>query len=211
MLPNNDIENNASNNSLEISDQNSETNLPVEQAKLDKAIDSIPLDVAEKEIIAKIIEAPTRSELQQQFDAFNINQSKKNALRIVKLNSLLGKVEDQAIARFEKRPDQISNKELLEYINVISGQIDRAQKNVDTLSAAPMISVAAQKTDVTINVGNDLSRDSKERVMDAISALLKQVKAATDAQNDQIEVEFEDKTDDVEIPSASSESINDEE
>ena len=211
MLPDNNIENTASSNSSNISDQEVENTLPVEQAKLDKAIDSIPLDIAEKDIIAKIIEAPTRSELQQQFDAFNINQSKKNALRIVKLNSLLGKVEDQAIARFEKRPDQVSNKELLEYINVISGQIDRAQKNVDTLSAAPTINVAAQKTDVTINVGNDLSRDSKERVMDAISALLKQIKAATDTQNDQIEVEFEDKTDDVEIPSASSESINDEE
>lgn len=187
--------------------------VPIEDASVDQVIDTIPLDRAEKDIIAKIIEAPTRSELQQQFDAFNINQSKKNALRIVKLNSLLGKVEDQAIARFEKRPDQISNKELLEYINVISGQIDRAQKNVDTLSAAPTINVAAQKTDVTINVGNDLSRDSKERVMDAISALLKQVKSATETP-EPVEVEYEDKTDIVvedDLASTSSKSETNEE
>ena len=37
---------------------------------------------------------------------------------VVKLSNLLNKVEDQAIERFERRPDQVSNKELLEYMNV---------------------------------------------------------------------------------------------
>lgn len=151
----------------------------VDNSELDEAIDTsliaLPLETAEEEIIAKIIDAPNKTELQEQFDAFNMNQSKKNALRIVKLNGLLSKVEDQAISRFEKRPDQVSNKELLEYMNVVSSQIDRAQRQVDLLRDTPAIQVNNQKNEVNINIGNQLDRDSKERVMDAISGLLKQI------------------------------------
>lgn len=174
-------------------DENVSTAVTVANSDLNTAIDhsllTLPLEEAEQQLIAKIIEAPTRDELQHQFELFNMNQSKKNALRIIKLNNLLAKVEDQAIERFEKRPDQVSHKELLEYMNVVSGQIDRAHKQVDTLSAAPTIHMLAQKNEVNINVGGqELDRDSKERVMDAISALLKQVQKATSEPADVIEV-----------------------
>lgn len=147
--------------------------------ELDEAIDislaALPLDITEQELMKKIIDAPSRQELQKQFDLFNINQSKKNALRVVKLSNLLDKVEDQAIDRFERRPDQVSNKELLEYMNVVSNQIERAQKSVDSLKDAPAIHITNQRNELNINVGPELDRDSKERVMDVISVLLKQV------------------------------------
>lgn len=147
---------------------------------IDKSLLSLPLEAAEQQLIAKIIDAPTKEDLQHQFDLFNMNQSKKNALRIIKLNNLLSKVEDQAIERFEKRPDQVSHKELLEYMNVVSGQIDRAHKQVDSLNMAPPIQVLSQKNEVNINMGGgELDRDGKERVMDAISKLLQQVQKAT--------------------------------
>lgn len=174
-------------------------------AELDAAIDAsllaLPLEVAEQQLVERIIEAPTKAELQHQFDLFNINQSKKNALRIIKLNNLLSKVEDQAIERFERRPDQVSNKELLEYMNVVSNQIDRAQKSVDALSVSPAIHVNNQKNEVNINIGPELDRDSKERVMDAISALLKQVQKNTSAQPVDYEI-----TDVVEVEDISEES-----
>ena len=160
-----------------------------EDKELDEAIDKsmalLPLDEQEQEIVNQIIKAPTQKDLQTQFDLFNINQSKKNALRIIKLNSLLDKVEDQAIERFEKRPDQVSNKELLEYMNVVAGQIDRSQKFIDTLKDKPMIKVNNQKNEVNINIGTELNRDSKERVMDAIQILLKQLNK-TPEDNDKI-------------------------
>lgn len=150
-----------------------------ETQDLEEAIDNsmalLPLDEQEEQIVNQIIKAPTQKELQEQFDLFNINQSKKNALRIIKLNSLLDKVEDQAIERFEKRPDQVSNKELLDYMQVVANQIDRSQKVIDTLKDKPMIKVNNQKNEVNINIGSELNRDSKERVMDAIQVLLKQL------------------------------------
>ena len=151
-----------------------------EEVELNEAIDvslkAFPLEITEKELLARIIDAETKIELQNQFELFNINQSKKNALRIVKLSNLLDKVEDQAIERFERRPDQVSNKELLEYMNVVSNQIERAQKSVDTLKDMPAIQINSQTNEININVAPQLDRDSKGRVMEAIAALLKQAK-----------------------------------
>ena len=173
--------------------------------ELDEAIDislaALPLDITEQELMKKIIDAPSRQELQKQFDLFNINQSKKNALRVVKLSNLLDKVEDQAIDRFERRPDQVSNKELLEYMNVVSNQIERAQKSVDSLKDVPAIHITNQRNELNINVGPKLDRDSKERVMDVISVLLKQVQkeALITPEVEIVEQEESSDTDEIQI------------
>ena len=60
-------------------------------------------------------------------------------------------------------------------MNVVSNQIDRAQKSVDGLKDTSAIHITNQKNELNINVGPQLDRDSKERVMDAIAILLKQV------------------------------------
>ena len=60
-------------------------------------------------------------------------------------------------------------------MNVVSNQIDRAQKSVDAVKDAPAITINNQKNELNINVGPQLDRDSKEKVMDVISLLLKQI------------------------------------
>ena len=151
---------------------------PDTDEKIDNALSVVPLDKKENEIVSEIIKAETKEQLTAQFDLFNMNQSKKNALRIIKLNTLLAKVEDQAIERMTKRPDMVSNRELLDYMNVVSNQIDRAQKQVDALNDKPAISLKQEnKTQVNINVGQ-IDHDGKEKVIDAISALLKQINTA---------------------------------
>ena len=176
-----------------LEEKEQEVKLIETEEDLDKAIDEslalLPLDEQQQKIIGDIIKAPSQKELQEQFDLFNINQSKKNALRIIKLNSLLDKVEDQAIERFEKKPDQVSNKELLEYMTVVAGQIDRSQKYIDTLKDKPMIKVTDKSQQVNINIGTELDKDSKERVMDAVKILLKQIQTP-DKNTEVIDADF---------------------
>ena len=190
------METNVKENETQILEDESEKD---EEAELDEAIDfslsTLPLENTEQKLMSKIIEAPTKAELQTQLELFNINQSKKNALRIVKLSHLLEKVEDQAIERFERRPDQVSNKELLEYMNVVSNQIERAQKSVDSLKDIPAINITNQTNELNINVGPKLDRDSKEKVMDVISALLRQVQQK-DVETVEVEVIEETKQND---------------
>lgn len=166
---------------LPVESQEDSTALAVIDTEKSRELAIKSLDVEEDALIESIIEAPTKVELEQQFELFNLNQSKKSALRVIKLNNLLSKVEDQAITRFERRPDQISNKELLDYMTTVSSQIDRAQKSIDSVSENKAIQIKAQKNEVNINMAPELDRDSKKRVMDAIAALLAQANKAAPA------------------------------
>lgn len=147
----------------------------------------------EQQVVKDIVAAPNKEELEKQFQLFNMNQVKKNALRIIKLNDLLTKVEDQALERFEKRPDQVSNKELLDYMNAVSNQIEKAQNfSKETLSTeVGGIKIKQEKTEVNINVAPVLNRNEKDRVVDVISVLLNQMKKPQSRANDGV-VEVEE-------------------
>lgn len=154
------------------------------QEDTNKAIDAV-MDQAEQQgivepapdLVSQIIKAPDTRSLQQCLDIFNLNQSKKNALRVLKLNALLDAVEDQAIERFQKRPDQVSNKDLLEYMQVVSNQIEKSQNAAEQLGTKPAIQINQQKNEVNVHIGGpNLDRDSKDRVIEAVQALLQQAK-----------------------------------
>lgn len=181
---------------LDLEEKNKSTAVALsEDEQLNKEIDAslaqLPLATKEQEIINSIVDAPTEQELSEQFNKFNLNQVKLNALRIIKLNRLLTMAEDQAIERFEKRPDQVSNKELLEYMQVVSTQIERAQNfNRTTLdTSVGGIPVKRPKNEININIGVAENKASRENIMGAVSALLKQIQQTRSEDDEFIVVE----------------------
>lgn len=132
------------------------------------------LDYSFTEIAEQVIAETDPDKLRNLYALFNTNQKKKNLLRIIKLNKLLGNIEDEAIERIEKRPDEIDDKQLLDYLQVISNQMDRSQKFVDNIPDEPMIQVNNQTNTVNVNVnGVALDRDSKTKVLDLFNEIMK--------------------------------------
>ena len=152
----------------------------VKDELLPTEIDTLPLEEETKQIIADIVKAKDVDSLKELTDIFAINQAKKNALRIVKLNNLLDAVNDQAIERFERRPDEISNKEILDYMKVVQEQINNSNRTLESIDTKPMIQI--NKNEVNINVEKStlgqLNEDEKEKVKNAIQQLLKQAQNA---------------------------------
>jgi hypothetical protein len=145
--------------------------LPVE-------IDTLALEESSINLVQSIVDADNVDELKNLTKLFEINQAKKNALRVIKLNNLLDKVNDQAIERFEKRPYEISNKELLDYMKVVGDEIQRSQESIAKIDESPTIQINQQNNSINVNVGeNKIDRDSKERVIDAVTQLLKAVRS----------------------------------
>jgi hypothetical protein len=139
-------------------------------------IDTLPLEESSKELVRNIIKADDIDELKGLAKMFEINQAKKNALRVIKLNNLLDQVYDQAIERFEKRPYEISNKELLDYMGVVGDEIERSQETIGKIDTSTTIQINQQNNSINVNVGEDaIDRDSKERVIEAVTQLLKSV------------------------------------
>lgn len=163
-----------------------------EDKKIDKLLAPMRLEKDDEAIVDGIVKAETKAELERQFGLFNMNQSKKNALRVIKLESLLGRVEDQTIARFENRPDQVSNKELLDYIQVISAQIDRSQKKVDDLSNKEIIVQKPINSTVNINVGQQLSQDDKEVTLEAVRSIMGLLKQSQQTTSEVLDAEIKE-------------------
>ena len=125
------------------------------------------------ELSKQIAKAESKNELDSLYDVFKINDAKKNVFRINKLNNLLDKVTDEAIARFENRPGEMSNKEVIDYMNAVQTQIDKSKNIVEETKNVNLTQV--NHNSVNININNEhsnLNRESRERIIDFIKDIL---------------------------------------
>lgn len=135
-----------------------------------------------KEIAEQIVQETSLEKVKDLTHLFNLNMSKKNALRVMSMDNLVDKVTAQIEARFEKYPDNFSNTELLNYLQVLQSSIEKANKNLSLVDETPAIQL--NQNNVNINIVDNMSRESRERV----AAFLKQ------ALNGQIKNEEESST-----------------
>lgn len=74
--------------------------------------------------------------------------------------------------RLTKRADQFSNKDLLDYMDKMTGALEKAQKQVQDVDPTLAIQINQQN----INLGEaGLSRESRQNVMDAVASILKRL------------------------------------
>lgn len=161
-------------------------------------VDLIPLDDETSKLADQIIKEKNVDEVQRLVHIFNLNQQKKNVVRILKLNSLLDKVSDNMLNRFEKRPDEFSNSDLLNYMNVVQSSIEKANKSLNLIDETPPI----QLNQVNINMPNEtLSKESRDKVAEAVRAIMKKLNVEENKDPDLI----------VEVPEEKSSILNEEE
>jgi hypothetical protein len=73
--------------------------------------------------------------------------------------------------RVTKRADQFSNKELLDYVNVITVAAEKAAKQIGLVEEIPLIQINTQNN-IQVNEVSSLSKESRQKVMDAVGAAL---------------------------------------
>lgn len=171
-------------------------------------IDLLPLDKKTNELAQEIINESSLNKVQDLTHLFNLNQAKKNVIRVMKLNGLLDKVSDQMIERFEKRPGEFSNTDLINYMQVTQNAIDRAQKQLNLVDESPAISL----TQVNVNVEESkLDRDSKAKITEAVSKILQAAQKMNlnlDGNDNMIPAEFVKETDAVMVDENNVEDID---
>jgi predicted ATP-dependent endonuclease of OLD family len=90
----------------------------------------------------------------------------------------LSELQDNLVAQFSKRiserPDEISNQELMNALKIVQDILERGQKQIAGTQEQPLIQINQQTN--SVNVGDEavtLSRESKQRVANVVSDLLK--------------------------------------
>lgn len=140
-------------------------------------INTIPINNQTADLVQKILDEDDVDKVKDLTALFNLNQAKKNAVRVMKLNALLDTVSDKMIDRFERYPDNFSNKDLLDYMQVTQSAIDRANKYLGTVDETPAIQMNQQ---INVNINQPLDRDSREKVADAVRSILSKIKNIED-------------------------------
>lgn len=163
----------------------------MEEKQIDK-LDSQSLDSKNNEIAQKILDAETVEETQDLTALFNLNSQKRNVLRVLKMNNLLDKVTDQIIERFEKNPNLFTNEDLLKYMQVTESAIDRANRNLNMIEDTPPIQLL-QQNQVNININDGLNRESRQRVIETVQAILNSSQDTLTDDNNIVEVRSNDK------------------
>ena len=142
-------------------------------------------------ILADIIKETDINKTKDLTYLFNVNQNKKTMVRINKLNELLNVITDQAIDRFSKRPDQISNAELLKGIQVVQEAIERGQKQITGQSDAPLIQINQQNNEVKVDSGTAMPKESRDKIRNAVMGIINSLQLDNQAPT-QVESEIVD-------------------
>ena len=129
---------------------------------------------------AELAKGITEAESMSDFlPLFNASIAKKQALRILKREEILDKVTDKIGERLDKRPDEITMAELSAIDKTMGEQKAKELAIVNSATDAPGITLNQNNINVTVNDG--MSRESRERVIDAVKELLAKAKASAEA------------------------------
>ena len=82
------------------------------------------------------------------------------------------------VERFEAFPGAFTNAELLNYLQVVQNSIEKANKGVTQVDTTAPINM--QQNNVTINMVDGLDKDGRDRVLDAVRAILNNARVSDD-------------------------------
>jgi hypothetical protein len=139
--------------------------------KLVTKLNTASVDSATTDIAQRILDESDVDKVKDLTNLFNLNAQKRNVARVLKMTDLLDKVTDQMLTRFERTPDNFSNEDLIKFMQVTETSIEKASKSLSQVDQAPAIQYQ-QNNQVNINIGDNLNRESRQRVTDAVQAIL---------------------------------------
>lgn len=126
-------------------------------------------------IAKKILETDTIEDTKNLVALFNLNNQKRNVIRISKMTNLLDTITDQIINRFEKYPNNFSNEDLLKYMQVTEASLEKANKNLNQVEDAPSIQLL-QNNELNISINNSkedvLNNESRLKVLETVKSFL---------------------------------------
>ena len=80
-------------------------------------------------------------------------------------------VIDKLSDRIEKRPDNFTNTELLNALNIVQMTTDKSVAYVNSINEKPQIQLVSNNLNVTVD-NSQLPKESRERIISAATALL---------------------------------------
>jgi hypothetical protein len=153
---------------------------------LPEAYDTKDLNEESLKLLGQIITENDEEKTKDLTYLFNVNQNKKTMVRMDKLSGLQDGLVDQFVKRIQERPDEISNKELMDGLRIVQDIIERGQRQIsETEAPQPLIQINQQNNSLNVGDGTtELNRESRERVKNAVLGFLSEISTRAPANTD---------------------------
>lgn len=153
------------------------------------------LNQENREIMNKLTQAKNVDDIKEFTNLFCINQYKTKAGQIDINNQLIKLIQAQALQRFKNNPNALSNKDLLDYLNVLSNMNDKLSHSIEDINNQPLIQINNQTNE--LNIHSSLpgleTKEDKDKLINAVDQLLKLFQA-DDNRDNNIIINTEDET-----------------
>lgn len=130
------------------------------------------LDKKSEELVTKIVDEEDSDKLKDLVSLFNVNQSKKNIVRADIYSRLLDRISLQMVERLDKKSGEFSNKDLLDYLVAVRTAIDKSDISPENIN----MPIIQNNTQVNVNIDGGFNRESKEKIIDSVRAILERAK-----------------------------------
>ncbi len=159
-------------NNLQNAESNAATNALTE-------VNSSDLSLEAAKILNEIIAETDINKTKDLTYLFNLNQTKKTMIRVNKQSELLDALTEQTIKRVKDKPDELSNEDLTRLMKTVSDLIDKGVGQINRGDEAPLIQFNQQNNDINMDGNSGLSRESRDKVKNAVMNLLKNMASAS--------------------------------
>lgn len=121
-----------------------------------------------------------------------MNQNKKTIVRVNKLNELQDNLTDLMIQRVTNKPDNMTTKDVMDALKTVQDLIERGSSQVSGANEqAPLITINQQNNEVHMSNDTTQSRESREKVKNAVLDILSKAMDSTSKNNNIIDVDSE--------------------
>ena len=141
-------------------------------------VEPVSLKSSSDEILDRITKAESVEELKELTRLFHLSLAKKEASRALTQSDLVDLLLAQAKERITKRAGEMSNRDVLDYMNALQTSIDKSSKTLeDKIVEAPPLTLNQTNQEININIGTgktvSIDDDARARILDVINAVTK--------------------------------------
>lgn len=127
----------------------------------------------ENDIVQQLINETDPEKIKNITNLFNINSTKRATLRISALNDALDNLTEEVVSR-SSACYGMDDGQLLDYYKTVSNSLVNQQKQINSVSDLPTVSINQNIVNIRTdyNEASEFDRDARERISEAIRAML---------------------------------------
>ena len=145
------------------------------------------LDLITRQLVDDAILEEDGDKFNRMIGVFNQYMAKKKMARCVKAGNALEKATDEAFKRISNDPDDISDRDLANYIQLLHKIESGYQDSINGISDKPVININAQTNNISMP---SISDESSKKILEAVAVAMEM--AAQSQVQDVEEVEIVD-------------------